>query len=200
MKRTHKVRGVLSLAGWQSESVSAGMEKIKGEQGTMPETRRDPFAKAGKCLGSAVDVFAEKAPDVDCLLTCSNHSRSSRICRACWTFPALHGARQSCGGYREDPTACDPSQEHPQALPANPGRFATREQTVGSFMLCPKPVLCTFPVLVLRAGVAASFALVGLGTDTGNSVRGPASHTALVGMRPTLGLTSRRAHLWSSLI
>ncbi|KAK9904758.1 hypothetical protein WJX75_001986 [Coccomyxa subellipsoidea] len=41
------------------------------------------------------------------------------------------------------------------------------------------------------AGVAASFALVGLGTDTGNSVRGPASHTALVGMRPTLGLTSR---------
>lgn len=45
----------------------------------------------------------------------------------------------------------------------------------------------------MRAGVAASFALVGLGTDTGNSVRGPASHTALVGMRPTLGLTSRCA-------
>jgi hypothetical protein len=43
------------------------------------------------------------------------------------------------------------------------------------------------------AGVAANFALVGLGTDTGNSVRGPAAHAALVGMRPTLGLTSRRA-------
>ncbi|CAL8464697.1 g4232 [Coccomyxa elongata] len=41
------------------------------------------------------------------------------------------------------------------------------------------------------AGVAANFALVGLGTDTGNSVRGPASHTALVGLRPSLGLTSR---------
>jgi amidase len=41
------------------------------------------------------------------------------------------------------------------------------------------------------AGVAASFALVGLGTDTGNSVRGPSSHAALVGLRPTLGLVSR---------
>jgi amidase len=41
------------------------------------------------------------------------------------------------------------------------------------------------------ASVAANLGLVGLGTDTGNSVRGPSSHTALVGIRPTLGLTSR---------
>ncbi len=41
------------------------------------------------------------------------------------------------------------------------------------------------------SGIAASFALAGLGTDTGNSVRGPASYAALVGMRPTLGLVSR---------
>jgi Asp-tRNA(Asn)/Glu-tRNA(Gln) amidotransferase A subunit family amidase len=41
------------------------------------------------------------------------------------------------------------------------------------------------------SGVAASFGLVGLGTDTGNSVRGPASHLALFGLRSTLGLTSR---------
>lgn len=41
------------------------------------------------------------------------------------------------------------------------------------------------------AAVAASFAMVGLGTDTGNSVRGPSSHTALVGIRSTMGLTSR---------
>jgi amidase len=41
------------------------------------------------------------------------------------------------------------------------------------------------------AAVAASFGVVGLGTDTGNSIRGPSSHTALVGIRPTLGLTSR---------
>ena len=45
------------------------------------------------------------------------------------------------------------------------------------------------------AAVAANLALVGLGTDTGNSVRGPASHCNLVGMRPTLGLTSRSATL-----
>jgi Asp-tRNA(Asn)/Glu-tRNA(Gln) amidotransferase A subunit family amidase len=32
---------------------------------------------------------------------------------------------------------------------------------------------------------------VGLGTDTGNSIRGPSSHNALVGIRSTMGLTSR---------
>jgi Asp-tRNA(Asn)/Glu-tRNA(Gln) amidotransferase A subunit family amidase len=42
------------------------------------------------------------------------------------------------------------------------------------------------------AAVAANLGLVGLGTDTGNSIRGPSSHNALVGLRPTLGLTSRR--------
>ena len=41
------------------------------------------------------------------------------------------------------------------------------------------------------AAVAASFGTVGLGTDTGNSIRGPSSHNALVGFRPTLGLLSR---------
>jgi Asp-tRNA(Asn)/Glu-tRNA(Gln) amidotransferase A subunit family amidase len=33
--------------------------------------------------------------------------------------------------------------------------------------------------------------MVGLGTDTGNSIRGPSSHNDLVGLRPTIGLTSR---------
>ena len=41
------------------------------------------------------------------------------------------------------------------------------------------------------AAVSANFGTVGLGTDTGNSIRGPSSHTALVGIRPTIGLTSR---------
>lgn len=41
------------------------------------------------------------------------------------------------------------------------------------------------------AAVAANFGLVGLGTDTGNSIRGPSSHCALVGIRSTMGLTSR---------
>lgn len=41
------------------------------------------------------------------------------------------------------------------------------------------------------AAVAASYATVGLGTDTGNSIRGPSAHQALVGIRSTMGLTSR---------
>src|SRR6187401_1683981 len=41
------------------------------------------------------------------------------------------------------------------------------------------------------ASVAASFATVGLGSDTGNSIRGPSSHNALVGIRSTMGWTSR---------
>ena len=41
------------------------------------------------------------------------------------------------------------------------------------------------------SGVAASFAVAGLGSDTGNSIRGPSSHLALVGIRSTIGLTSR---------
>lgn len=41
------------------------------------------------------------------------------------------------------------------------------------------------------AAVASSFAAVGLGTDTGNSIRGPAAHNDLVGIRSTMGLTSR---------
>jgi len=41
------------------------------------------------------------------------------------------------------------------------------------------------------AAVAANLAEVGLGTDTGDSIRGPASHNDLVGIRPTIGLTSR---------
>src|SRR5215510_752541 len=41
------------------------------------------------------------------------------------------------------------------------------------------------------AAVAANLGAVGLGTDTGNSIRGPSSHNALVGIRSTMGLASR---------
>lgn len=41
------------------------------------------------------------------------------------------------------------------------------------------------------AAVAANLVEVGLGSDTGDSIRGPASHNDLVGIRPTIGLTSR---------
>src|SRR5689334_3123241 len=41
------------------------------------------------------------------------------------------------------------------------------------------------------AAVAANFGAIGLGSDTGNSIRGPSSHQALVGIRSTMGLTSR---------
>lgn len=41
------------------------------------------------------------------------------------------------------------------------------------------------------AAIAANFAAAGLGTDTCGSIRIPASHNALVGLRPTFGLSSR---------
>jgi amidase len=41
------------------------------------------------------------------------------------------------------------------------------------------------------AAIAAGYALVGLGTDTGGSVRGPSSANGIVGLKPTLGLLSR---------
>jgi Asp-tRNA(Asn)/Glu-tRNA(Gln) amidotransferase A subunit family amidase len=41
------------------------------------------------------------------------------------------------------------------------------------------------------AAIAANFGAIGLGSDTGNSIRGPSSHQALVGIRSTMGLTSR---------
>jgi amidase len=50
------------------------------------------------------------------------------------------------------------------------------------------------------AAIAASLGLVGLGSDTGNSIRGPSSHQALVGIRSTMGLTSRAGVLPLSLL
>jgi Asp-tRNA(Asn)/Glu-tRNA(Gln) amidotransferase A subunit family amidase len=41
------------------------------------------------------------------------------------------------------------------------------------------------------AAIAANFALLGVGSDTGQSIRSPASANSLVGVRPTRGLVSR---------
>jgi len=41
------------------------------------------------------------------------------------------------------------------------------------------------------AAIAANFAAVGMGTDTGCSIRNPSSYNNLVGLRPSYGLTSR---------
>lgn len=41
------------------------------------------------------------------------------------------------------------------------------------------------------AGLAAGYAVLGIGTDTVNSIRSPASANDIVGIRPTLGLVSR---------
>ncbi len=40
-------------------------------------------------------------------------------------------------------------------------------------------------------GIAANFGMVGIGEDTGGSIRGPAAVASLVGLRPTLELVSR---------
>jgi Asp-tRNA(Asn)/Glu-tRNA(Gln) amidotransferase A subunit family amidase len=47
-------------------------------------------------------------------------------------------------------------------------------------------------------GVAANFGTVGIGEDTGGSIRGPASNESLVGLRPTLPLVSRSGLLPST--
>ncbi|MDZ7648651.1 MAG: amidase family protein [Cytophagales bacterium] len=41
------------------------------------------------------------------------------------------------------------------------------------------------------ASIASNFGVIGLGTDTGGSIRLPSSHGSLVGFRPTMGLVSR---------
>jgi Asp-tRNA(Asn)/Glu-tRNA(Gln) amidotransferase A subunit family amidase len=50
------------------------------------------------------------------------------------------------------------------------------------------------------AAIAANFGAIGLGSDTGNSIRGPSSHQALVGIRATMGLTSRAGVVPLSLL
>lgn len=45
------------------------------------------------------------------------------------------------------------------------------------------------------SGIAANFATVGIGEDTGGSVRGPAAVSSLVGLRPTTPLVSRHGML-----
>lgn len=41
------------------------------------------------------------------------------------------------------------------------------------------------------AGATASYAMISFGTDTGNSIRGPSGHQGLVGLRSSIGQTSR---------
>src|SRR5207237_4532724 len=75
--------------------------------------------------------------------------------------------------------ACDPVETVNSLLPGDPRNpYALDRVTAGSSG-------------GTAAAVAANFGAVGLGTDTGNSIRGPASHTSLVGIRSTMGLTSR---------
>src|SRR5439155_23062033 len=41
------------------------------------------------------------------------------------------------------------------------------------------------------AAIAAGYAIVGMGTDTGGSIRGPATANGIAGLKPTHGLLSR---------
>ncbi len=49
------------------------------------------------------------------------------------------------------------------------------------------------------AAIAANFAVLGMGSDTGQSIRSPASANNLVGVRPTRGLVSRAGVIPNSL-
>lgn len=49
------------------------------------------------------------------------------------------------------------------------------------------------------AGIAAAFAQVGFGSETGVSIRNPTSENNLVGLAPTLGLVSRTGMIMSAL-
>src|SRR6185295_5669616 len=49
------------------------------------------------------------------------------------------------------------------------------------------------------AAIAANFAVLGTGSDTGQSIRSPASANNLVGVRPTRGLVSRAGVIPNSL-
>lgn len=49
------------------------------------------------------------------------------------------------------------------------------------------------------AGLAANFGILGIGTDTVNSIRSPASANSVVGIRPTIGLVSRNGIIPYSL-
>jgi Asp-tRNA(Asn)/Glu-tRNA(Gln) amidotransferase A subunit family amidase len=81
---------------------------------------------------------------------------------------------------------------------SNMAEFAfSAYQTVGSFL--PGHTRNPYDTRYVPAGssggtaaaVASNLGAIGLGTDTGNSIRGPSSHTSLVGIRSTMGLTSR---------
>lgn len=49
------------------------------------------------------------------------------------------------------------------------------------------------------AGIAMNFGVIGIGTDTVNSIRSPTSACNLVGLRPTVGLVSREGNIPCSL-
>ncbi len=49
-------------------------------------------------------------------------------------------------------------------------------------------------------GIAAGYAPLGMGTDTGGSVRGPSTANGIVGMRPSMGLLSRSGIIPLALI
>src|ERR1700730_828787 len=64
-----------------------------------------------------------------------------------------------------------------------------RGQTLNPYDLTPPPA--GGPAGGPRAGRPANCAVAGIGTDTVNSIRSPASANSIVGIRPTRGLVSR---------
>jgi len=77
------------------------------------------------------------------------------------------------------------------SLPLLPGKTGRKQKAARLHIHCEFSKETASLRRCNGAGLAANFGLGGMGTDTGNSIRGPAGWNSVVGIRPSLGLTSR---------
>ena len=120
----------------------------------------------------------------------SRHADVERGLGVVWPARSRLTTPSRCSASARPAPSCSPSRTWPSGpsrrtrpwAASCPATRAIRTPSTAS-----RPAAAAAPA----ASVAASFGVVGLGTDTGNSIRGPSSHNLLAGIRSTMGLTSR---------